>query len=233
MNKSYLPITYNYDHMLTKTSNKKRGILIAIEGIDGSGKTTIAKQLRKNLMRRNIKTTVLRSSSGYTFYWKTVTNIKKLMLTDGKKLSPSIDQSLHTLEFITYAQYEIPKLLRVSDVVIADRYVLSRIALCRWDTKLHNSIPESIVATAVKNGVLLKPRFVFYLDIPTNKSLARIKLRNTKPEEKEKASNLKRVRSEIKKIIANNAFGYNIIRIDARKPIAEIVAIIKEIVLTK
>lgn len=95
---------------------KRRGALIAIEGISGSGKSEGIKQLIAHLDKSGFKT--------FIFEWNSNKFIRKsvFMLSKRKLLSPFAYSILQWLGFIIEYFLKILPLLRKNHIVIADRY---------------------------------------------------------------------------------------------------------------
>lgn len=214
-NQNLYPLTISLKNAPNNTSN---GILIAIEGLDGAGKSTLAKNINTFFTNRGMKITTLRAFSGNTAYHDILIKTKELMNDSGCPLPREIDQTLYTMEFLTYAAHVLPELLNENDIVIADRYLTGRIALSRWDTCKTDSIPEQMLKHHINNGYIRKPDAIFYLNLTVEEALIRIYTRElalqniktiseldlSKLEEKEKPENLFIVKNELDKLLLNN-----------------------------
>ncbi|BDC19007.1 dTMP kinase [Acidianus sp. HS-5] len=150
-------------------------MLIAIEGIDGSGKTTLAKDLVKWLEEEKKKKTLL-TAEPFT------EEITKLIQQEGWKdpvtlaLLFSADRGVH-INWITKQDY---------DIIITDRYYYSTIAYQSAMGIDKNWIIEV-------NKYFPKPELTILLDLPAEIALTRIK-KDDKFNFKEKLSLLQKVR---------------------------------------
>lgn len=135
---------------------KRKPYIIAIEGNDGAGKSTIVKLLSKYLKSKNYKVRVLRYNMSFT----TLPAIK-----EGKrrKFSPVVNTLLHFLSVVDQQE----RLYHNTDFVIWDRYkysVYSRGKARRTDVSVLNFILEYCSV----------PDITIYLDITPELSLKRL-----------------------------------------------------------
>lgn len=119
----------------------RKNLFIVLEGLDGSGKSTIAKMLRHRLQGKLYQT-----PSGY--YRK----IKKLVDNN----LDVVEHLFFCLASIRYASAEIKKLLRVK-TVICDRYIYSTLA--------YHKVLGANINIDIETLKLLMPDIVFYLEI--------------------------------------------------------------------
>ena len=101
-----------------------KGCLIAIEGIDGSGKTTIAKKIVEWLNKRNIKALYTseptRSPIGLL--------IKDKIISAEKRQDARIEALLFAADRLWHVIDEILPSLNKNIIVVTDRYYFSSIA---------------------------------------------------------------------------------------------------------
>jgi len=137
------------------------GKLIAVEGLDGSGKST-----QLYLVKRWLE---LQGSRVYFTEWNSSVLVKKAT-SKGKKrqlLTPTSFCLIHATDFADRYERQILPLLRAGFIVLADRYVYTALArdavrgLDReWISKLYSfAVP---------------PDITFYFEAPLETSLARI-----------------------------------------------------------
>jgi dTMP kinase len=138
-----------------------QGMLIAVEGVDGSGKSTQIHLLDKWLRQagRLVFSTEWNSSE-----------IVKEITSKGKKkelLTPTTFSLLHATDFADRYERKILPLLRAGYVVLADRYIYTAYARdaargCSppWVRKLYS--------------FAMKPDIVFYFRVPLDIALSRI-----------------------------------------------------------
>jgi len=137
------------------------GKLIAVEGLDGSGKST-----QLYLVKRWLE---LQGSRVYFTEWNSSVLVKKAT-SKGKKrqlLTPTSFCLIHATDFADRYERQILPLLRAGFIVLADRYVYTALArdavrgLDReWIAKLYSfAVP---------------PDITFYFEVPLEISLSRI-----------------------------------------------------------
>ncbi len=176
-------------------------MLIAIEGIDGSGKTTLAKELTKWL-EKNKKKKVLLTAEPFT------EEITRLIQEEGWKdavtltLLFSADRGVHINWLMKQTTY---------DIIITDRYYYSTIAYQSAMGIDKNWIIEV-------NKYFPKPELTILLDLPAEVAIKRIK-NDDKFNFKEKLSLLQKVRENY----LNIAKGENSMKIiDSSKNFEEV-----------
>lgn len=109
--------------ILTKAERQKiPGKLIAVEGLDGSGKSTQVTLLRRWLELENYKV--------FFTEWNSSSVIKKIT-KKGKEdhsLTPTTFSLIHATDFADRYERQILPLLRAGYIVLADRYVFTAFA---------------------------------------------------------------------------------------------------------
>jgi len=137
------------------------GKLIAVEGLDGSGKST-----QIYLVKRWLE---LQASRVYFTEWNSSLLVKQAT-SKGKKrqlLTPTTFCLIHATDFADRYERQILPLLRAGFLVLADRYVYT--AMARDAVRgVDRDWIESIYSYAVK------PDLTFYFDVPLAVSLNRI-----------------------------------------------------------
>ncbi len=139
----------------------KKGFIIALEGIDGSGKTSQARLLRDWLSER-----------GDTFFteWNSSEWVHDVIKEAKKKnmLTPATFSLIHATDFADrYEKYILP-MVKAGFIVVSDRYVYTAYAR---DTARGNDLGW------VKNvySFALKPDITFYIRVPVQEALSRLK----------------------------------------------------------
>lgn len=159
--------------MPAPTKTKIRlGKLIVIEGIDGAGKTTVIRKLKKRLRAKGHKVVLSE--------WRespTIGNYLKQLGEAEIKLCPHAFSALHAADFADRVMREITPALDRGDIVICDRYFYTEIVR---DAGLHmdSKWSEGLFPFAPR------PDLILYIDISLNTSLARVRKRikkNGKP----------------------------------------------------
>ncbi len=177
-------------------------MLIAIEGIDGSGKTTIASYISKILKERGYDVIVLKEPSDSEYGRK----LKEL----NKRLPPEEECKLFLLDRIEDVKKNILPALKSGKIVIMDRYYLSNVAY----QSARGLDPEKIRRDNEK--IAPKPDLTIILDLDPEIALERIKNRG-KPSPFEGLEYLRKVRENFLKFADNNS-----VIIDASRDLDEV-----------
>ena len=140
---------------------KYPGKLIAVEGLDGSGKST-----QIYLVKRWLE---LQGSRVFFTEWNSSVLVKKAT-SKGKKrqlLTPTTFSLIHATDFADRYERQILPLLRAGFIVLADRYIYTAFARDavrgvdrEWLQKLYN--------------FAVRPDLTFYFELPLEVSLNRI-----------------------------------------------------------
>ena len=146
---------------MTSEAHSYPGKLIAVEGLDGSGKST-----QIYLVKRWLE---LQGSRVYFTEWNSSLLVKKAT-SKGKKrqlLTPTTFSLIHATDFADRYERQILPLLRAGFIVLADRYIYTALARDavrgvdrEWVTKLYD--------------FAVKPDITFYFEVPLEVSLNRI-----------------------------------------------------------
>lgn len=162
-----LPVTLRPDTIpvnFTSTQSKKRrpaGALIAVEGIDGSGKSTQIDLLKRWLQLNRYRT--------HFTEWNSSELVKKVT-RKGKKenlLTPTTFSLIHATDFADRYERTIYPLVRTGYLVLADRYIYTAFAR----DSARGCDPEWL-----RNlyGFAEPPALTFYFRVPLEVSLDRI-----------------------------------------------------------
>jgi dTMP kinase len=147
--------------MAINTSNGIRGKLIAVEGLDGSGKSTQIRLLKRWLELEGYKV--------FFTEWNSSDLVKKATRKGKKKklLTPTTFSLIHCTDFADRYERQILPLLQGGYLVLADRYVYTAFARdavrgCDrdWLRKLYR--------------FALKPDITFFFEVPLEVALGRI-----------------------------------------------------------
>jgi len=143
-----------------------KGKFVVIEGIDGSGKTTVIKVLKKILERKRYKVKVTKEPTnglvGRAIYEYIRKESKRDLIIEA--LLFAADRRWHNLKII------IPS-LDIYDFVISDRYIFSSLAYQTVD----DVVDEGFINEINKN--IIMPNIAFFIDVPPEVSLRRLKRR--------------------------------------------------------
>lgn len=170
------------------------GILIAVEGIDGSGKTTQVGLLADFLTQCGEQ--VVRSKEPTDGKWGQ--KIRSSATTGRMSLGDELDAFIEDRK--EHVATLIKPALEAGKIVILDRYYYSTIA---YQGSRGADVNEISIAMA---EIAPEPDVVFLLDVPSEVGIARISHgRNETPNEFETSENLKAVRKVFLKIETEHA----------------------------
>ncbi|MET1123886.1 MAG: dTMP kinase [Archaeoglobaceae archaeon] len=177
-------------------------MLIAIEGIDGAGKTTIAKFLAEELRKRGYDVVVLKEPSD-SEYGKLLKSLKR-------RLSAEEELDLFLKDRKVDVERNILPALREGKVVIMDRYYYSNVAYQAargLDGERIKRLNEEIAP---------KPDLVILLDVDVGEALRRISNRKERTVFEEK-DYLEEVRKKFLEFADNR-----VVVIDASRPLEDV-----------
>ena len=137
------------------------GVLICVEGIDGSGKSTQIELLYSWLKSKNVDV-ILTQWNSSELIANTTKKAKKKNLLSGRTFS-----LLHAVDFADRLERTIKPALKAGFVVLADRYVYTAFA---------RDVARNVDPKWVRNlyGFAVKPDITFYFDVSPKDSLDRI-----------------------------------------------------------
>lgn len=140
---------------------RERGILIVVEGIDGSGKSTQLHLLDKWLRSKGLLI--------FTTEWNSSDIVKEITSRGKKKalLTPTTFSLLHATDFADRYERNIAPLLRAGYTVLSDRYVYT--AFARDEVRGCN--PNWVRKVY---GFAVKPDVTFYFQVPIDTAINRI-----------------------------------------------------------
>lgn len=161
----------------------KRGILIVLEGIDGSGKSTQARRLVGALRRRGVDTALYREPS--RGLWGRLIRLKA---GRARSLTAEEELSLFLLDRRDDVERNLAPALRRKKAVVLDRYYFSTIAY----QGARGIGLERI--RRLNERFAPRPDLVFILDVPPERGLCRIAGRRRREPLFERKAYLRRVR---------------------------------------
>jgi dTMP kinase len=162
----------------------KKGFLVAIEGIDGAGKTTQTRLLSEYLERRGFDVVSSKEPTNSIYGLK----IRKLAQGERAFVKPIDEYHLFVNDRKVHVENLIKPALKQKKIVILDRYYFSNIA---YQGSLGLN-PEKIKAENESFAPI--PEIVFLLKVPPRVGLRRIqKGRNEEPNLFEREENLTKV----------------------------------------
>jgi dTMP kinase len=162
--------------------NRRRGRLIAIEGIDGSGKTTLARAFAARL--REAGRTVCESKEPTDGKWGTLIRASKTT----QRLAPDDELAAFIEDRKEHVRDVINPALERGEVVVLDRYYYSTAAYQGWRVRA----PEDIIL--MNEEFAPRPDLLVVLDMPATDAVGRIKARGDKPDLFEYPAALARIR---------------------------------------
>jgi len=163
----------------------KRGVLIAIEGIDGAGKTTQSTILARELTKRGYSAVRLHEPTDGIWGQK----IKELAKNGRHKIKPKTESEFFIFDRIEDVKNNISPNLQKKKIVIMDRYYFSNVAY-------QGARGLSLTDIEKKNKrIAPAPDIMIILDLPPEVGLKRIRhKRNATPNHFERQKHLKAVR---------------------------------------
>ncbi len=147
-------LRFNKDHNL-------KGLLICVEGIDGSGKSTQLDLLYSWLKSKNLDV-ILTCWNSSDLISETTKRAKKKNLLSGRTFS-----LLHAVDFADRLEKIIIPAMKAGFIVLADRYVYTAFA---------RDVARDVDKKWVRNmyGFAIKPDLTLYFDVSAKVSLERI-----------------------------------------------------------
>jgi dTMP kinase len=141
--------------------SRYRGKLIAVEGLDGSGKSTQIYLLKRWLELQNLKVSFTEWNSSVLVKAATKRGKKQQLLT------PTTFSLIHATDFAHRYERHVVPLLRQGYVVLADRYVF---------TALARDAVRGCDRDWVRNlySFAVVPDITFYFDVPLQTAIGRI-----------------------------------------------------------
>ena len=181
----------------------ERGLFIAVEGIDGTGKSTQAKVLASWFERRGRRVVLTAEPSRGA-----LGRLVRDGLAGRRRFSPGTMALLFASDRLDHLAKVIEPALKEGCVVVTDRYLLSSLAY----QSVHNN-PEWV--TAINNRAR-KPDLTILLDMGVEDCLARLKNRKGYAEIYETAELLGKVRFNYRDLAARaGEAGERVVTIDA------------------
>ena len=159
----------------------KKGIFIVIEGLDGSGKTTQANMLAKNLAKNHTVLLTAEPSRG-----KIGTFIRQGCLYEKKRLPTEAEALLFAADRIEHMQNELEPALSEGKIVICDRYIFSSLAY-------QGSAGLSLKWIETINARALEPDFSIFIDVPPQLVLERLQRKKSVMENLETQAKVREV----------------------------------------
>ena len=192
---------------------KKRGIFICIEGLDGSGKTTHAHRLVRNLQEKGFDAVyTTEPSRGELGKF-----IRGTILEAKKRVPRVVEAFLFAVDRVEHFEKEVKPALKEGKIVVSDRCVYSSLAYqgaagldLEWIKKI--------------NRFALPPDLALYIDVPPEVVVKRIR---RKKSVMERLETQRRVKEVYMKIVDN----VKLVPIDGDRKKAEVEQTILKLIL--
>ena len=199
----------------------KLGKYLVIEGLEGAGKTTAMKTIKRFLTEHNINYITTREPGATTVGEAVRSLIKDTEVKES--MDPRTELLLFYAARIELLEKVIKPALRDGTWVLSDRFELSSFAYQGGGRQLDENMLYSLSAFCVKN---INPDLVFFLDIKPEIGLERAK----------KRGKLDRIENESADFFRNVYLSYhkylkhlkNVAVIDASKPLSVVQGLIRE-----
>jgi len=192
---------------------KKKGIFICIEGLDGSGKTTHAHRIVRNLQKKGFDAVYTTEPSRGE-----LGKFIRTSVLQGKKRVPRVVEALlFAVDRVEHLEKMVKPALEEGKIVISDRCVYSSLAY-QGAAELDLEWIEEI------NRMALPPDLAIYIDVPPEVVVERIR---RKKSVMERLETQRRVREVYMKYVKNG----KLVPVDGDRKKGEVEKSILEIVL--
>ena len=183
---------------------KKKGIFICIEGLDGSGKTTHAHRLVRNLQKKELEAIyTTEPSRGELGKF-----IRSSVLEGEKRVPRVLETVLFAVDRVEHLEKMVKPALQQGKIVVSDRYIYSSLAYQGSAGLDVNWIKEI-------NSFVLPADIAIYIDVPPEVVVKRIKRKKSVMERLE----TQRKVQEVYMMFVNSE---KLIRIDGDRPKVEV-----------
>ncbi len=193
--------------------NKQTGLLVVFEGIDGSGKSSLATSSTQELKKLGHEV-VLTKEPGGTDFGK---NLRSILQQRSHEISPKAEFLLFAADRAQHVAQLVLPALNSGKIVISDRMSDSALAYQGYGRGLDKEMIKSVNSWAMGD---LEPDLIFYLKIDYKTAFARTIRRNEQLTdfEKEKSEFFDKVIHGFDKIFEEkNKLKNNVIILDATK----------------
>lgn len=188
------------------------GFLIAVEGIDGSGKTTLAGIIRDKLICKGID--VLSIPSGGFHSSDIESQLRQIVIADKSGITTDTETFIYFASLSQkVGQYIIPALFE-NKVVIVDRFILSTFVLSHYMLHQDRQFVKEMLRFASKG---ITPDFTFLCDLDESIAYSRLISRGKALSRREKQglSLMSELRKGFLKEVSNSSKNFEIIRTDS------------------
>jgi len=196
----------------------KKGLLIALEGIDGAGKKTWSNILKKQITKKNISVKIF-DYPDYKSPWGKI--IKKYLYN---KIDLNITEQFYTYFIdIIKDQDKIKQYILNGDIVILNRYFSSTVAF-----QCTKGFPYYKALSIIKAADPLIPDIAFFLDVSPKIAIERCYKRKKPDRHESDLQLLTQVNQFYKKIIKEHILAHKWIIVDANIDLKSMQIIMKD-----
>jgi len=182
-------------------------LFIVFEGLDGSGLSTQAKLLSEFFKKQKYNNVITKEPTNNLIGGIIRASLKKELKLNSKSL-----QLLFASDRCYHLETTIKPMLKKGKIVICDRYIYSSYAFGMADNLKLDWLK------AINHGFLI-PDMVFFIDVPPQECIKRIKDSREEIELFEKEDKLRKVRENYLALVKENQ---NFYRIDGTQTIKEV-----------
>lgn len=186
---------YPVSFSISFKKNKLPGMLIAVEGIDGSGKTTQAKELVKLLKKAGYKALYTKEPTD-----EPTGKLIREVLSGRVKVPPLSLQYLFCADRGVH-QWELEKYLSKGYIVVTDRYFWSAVAYSISDLQGNPDYYMAAFSILSMYHQFMTPNFTFFLDVSVDTAHGRISGSEKHSEIYDKAEKLVKIKSAYERLI--------------------------------
>lgn len=186
-----------------------KGKFIALEGNEGSGKTTQAHDLVKQLCEKGVKAIYTKEPTDGE-----IGKMIRRVLKGELKFDPLTLQYLFCADRVEH-QKEIEKYLKEGYTVVTDRCFWSAVAYGLTDKRSYDDFYLTALCALSLYDQFISPDFTFYLDVDVKNALSRISGSKDHMEIYDKQEMMEKVDATYKKLVER--FADEFIVIDANK----------------
>ena len=174
------------EQKLLNKKNRKKGLFISFEGLDGCGKTTQINLLMEKLKTAE-ETPILFREPGYT---KVGEAIRKIVLHEDFDIGDRTELLLYLTSRAQVTDEVVIPSLEAGKILIADRYADSSVAYQGFGRGLGAETVDEMNNFAIKN---VYPDMTIFLDIPPSEIVKRLGNKKLDRLEREKEAFFRRV----------------------------------------
>ena len=159
--------------------HKAKSLFVTFEGIEGSGKSYLSRNLHRNLKKRKIPSILTREPGGT----KNAEKIREIILKDyfHKDSKEKFDKYTDTLLYLAARNEHVENKIRPAilkkKIIICDRFIDSTTAYQVYGKGVNKNLVDSVHKYILGN---IKPDLTFILKVNISKALQRLKKRKKK-----------------------------------------------------